>query len=191
MQILLIILFILVIISLVLLFSTLRIYINYSKEKKLNIALKLLWFKFNVYPLNKFISRFVDNSFNKLNEKDKQKKIEFTKLFNYVTTVISSINHKITVNELNIKMTIGINDAAETAIACGALYSSIYGSIGLIQNIIYVNKPLVQIIPIYNELTASIIFKTELKAKVISILIIALKLSNNIKKINKNKGRCK
>lgn len=193
MQILLIILFISVIISLVLLFSPLRLYISYSKENKLYAAFKLLCFKINIFPLNKTTSKLVSYTYKELYENVKElgekEKFEFTDVFFYITSVISSVKYKITISELNINMTIGIKDAAETAIACGALYASIYGSIGALQNMVYINKPVIIINPVYNELTASANFKTELKAKIISIFIIAFKLSKNLKQFKKNKRK--
>ncbi|MEG0770271.1 MAG: DUF2953 domain-containing protein [Clostridia bacterium] len=113
----------------------------------------------------------------------KSKKISIT--FSKILKIISFVRYRLTIYDIRINMNIGINDAANTAILCGGLYANIYEGIGLLQNMVFVNPPLITITPAYNELKLEAEYYISVKIRILSAIIILLKTLRLLKKEDK------
>ncbi|MEG1980884.1 MAG: DUF2953 domain-containing protein [Clostridia bacterium] len=113
----------------------------------------------------------------------KSKKISVT--FSTILKIISFVRYRLTIYDIRINMNIGINDAANTAILCGGLYANIYEGIGLLQNMVFVNPPLITITPAYNELKLEAEYYISVKIRILSAIIILLKTLRLLKKEDK------
>ena len=168
MPILLIILSILVIIILVVLFTDIGITISYNHKDGLLVSLKWLFIKTDV------LSKVKENA----GEKQKEKppiEADAVMVSKDILSIIAGFKHKFTITELKINLNLGTGDAAETAIACGGLYSSIYGILGALQNAIYIVPPQININPIYSRKTANGNFTISFSTKLILLRKIAFK----------------
>jgi hypothetical protein len=176
MPILLIILSILVIIILGFLFTDIGITISYNHKDGLLVSLNWLFIKSNV--LSKV----------KKNAEEKEKpvaKADAVLVSKDILSIIAEFKHKFTITELKINLNIGTGDAADTAIACGTLYSSIYGILGALQNAIYIVPPQININPDYSSKVASGNFSISFRTKPIllrKILFKIIKLFKNQKR---------
>lgn len=167
MPILLIILSILVIIILVILFTDIGITISYNNKDGLLVRLNWLFIKTDVL-----------SKVNKNAEEKEKPPVESDAVMvsKDILSIIAGFKHKFTITELKINLNLGTGDAAETAIACGGLYSTIYGILGALQNAIYIVPPQININPIYSGKTANGNFTISFSTKLILLRKIAFKL---------------
>ena len=120
-------------------------------------------------------------------EKDSKKlgeKIDGFRDFYKLT--VSLVKRHVSLEDIQLKVDVGVGEAPLTAIVTGALWGAIYGLLGKIGNICYIKKHEIQINPIYNETKFSIEGKCIFKSNLAYIIFIAITI---LMKIKSRKGK--
>lgn len=90
------------------------------------------------------------------------------------------------IKSIRLRMKIGTGDAPSTAISTGIMWGQAYTLIGIIGNIMYIDKHDVEITPVYNENVLSLDGECIIESRIVYIIFIAITM---LIKINSRKGK--
>lgn len=158
------------------------------------IIVKLALWNFDI-PLEKLLNR---PKKKKAKEKEIKPEKELEKSIVGLDFVLSLfgdfrrfIRKRISLTEFALKVTFGTADAASTAVLSGHLWSLSYNLLALIDKLIYVDNPKVEVVPIFNEATFSITAGGIIKTRLAHIIATAIVFAYKFLKYKRNKTRRK
>ena len=91
--------------------------------------------------------------------------------------------------KFNLKIEIGVADAAATAIATGALWGTAYSLLALLERLFIIKKPVVNVVPRYNEEVFSLSAGGIIVTSIAHIIAVGLILWIKYSKYKKSKRR--
>ena len=166
-----------------LLFGPLKVVVTYKDGKT----------EINVYLYNVRVFKNKDkNSSDKKKKQTDSKQFEketkfFTKkLKDFVSickTAVKLLKKYVSAEKFRLDITVGTGDAALTAISTGALWAAVYGMLGVIGHIVYINEHNVQIVPDYVNTVFSADGECIIKTRPVYIIIIAITILMKIKSL--------
>ena len=114
----------------------------------------------------------------------------FKDLFSDTTKLLRKY---VSLDFFELKIDIGTGDAATTAIAAGTLWGAIYGLLGALGTLIYVEKHNVQINPVYTNSSFNLEGECIFKSRIVHIIIIVItilikKYSREGKEVNNERA---
>lgn len=148
------------------------------------VIVKIAFISFDI-PVNKLIA---GKKRKKLKSTEKQKKPEeeLEKSIIGLDFILSLfgdfrrfVRKGISLSDFELNLTFGTADAASTAVTTGILYTLVYNLLGLIDKLMKVKEPVVNITPIFNEATFEInavgIIRTTLAHIIATAIVFAYK----------------
>ncbi len=171
---------ILLILILILFFSV-RVELRY-KDGKFRLDVYICSIK--VYSLKKKEKSRPESTEEKTAEFEKKTKKLSLKLKHFMDIcgfAVKLLRKYVSITFLQMKVKVGTGDAAVTAVSVGALWAAIYGVLGTVGQIVYIDKHSVEVMPDY----ANTVFECEgeciIKSRVVYIIIIAILILYKIK----------
>lgn len=102
------------------------------------------------------------------------------------------VRKRFTLKEFEMNVRLGTADAASTAVLTGMLYSLAYNLLGLLDKLIQVKKPKVNVKPEFNDLTFQLTLYGIIKARLVHIIATAIVFAYKLFKYKrKNKEEIK
>lgn len=105
---------------------------------------------------------------------------------NVFKSAVELIRKYVSIAEIKVKIDVGTGDAAATAICVGTLWGAIYGLLGTIGSVVYINKHNVQIDPVYTQPSFLVEGVCIIKSRIAYIIFIAITI---LMKIKSRKGK--
>lgn len=102
------------------------------------------------------------------------------------TTTVRLLKKYVSIDSVKLQIDVGTGDAASTAISTGVLWGAVYGLLGIIGSIMYINKHDVHINPVYEKAEFSFDGKCIIKSSIAYIIFIAITI---LIKIKSRKGK--
>lgn len=102
------------------------------------------------------------------------------------TTTVRLFKEYVSIDSVKLQINVGTGDAASTAISTGVLWGAVYGLLGIIGSIMYINKHDVHINPVYEKAAFSLDGKCIIKSRIAYIIFIAITI---LIKIKSRKGK--
>lgn len=96
------------------------------------------------------------------------------------------VKRKIHITTLDLSVTFGLGDAAETGIMTGVLWGGIYGVFGFLDSLFTVHSHNFKVNPVFEDEGLEVDFRLIAQARVINILILAFTVWMNYLKTGKN-----
>ncbi len=96
------------------------------------------------------------------------------------------VKRKIHVTTLDLSVTLGLGDAAETGIMTGVLWGGIYGVFGFLDSLFTVHSHEFKVTPVFEDEGLEVAFHSTVQARVVNILILAFIVWRNYLKTGKN-----
>lgn len=148
------------------------------------VIVKIAFFSFDI-PINKLIGEKKQKK-NKATEKQKKPEDEIEKSIvglDFVLSLLGDFRRFVrkgfSLSDFKLNLTFGTADAASTAVTTGLLYTLVYNLLGLVDKLMKVDNPEVNIKPIFNEatfaITATGIIQTTLAHIIPTAIIFAYK----------------
>lgn len=125
------------------------------------------------------------DGFSEFMEKTEQTKAVFESVRDDIKQILEFLRKKSGCRLLELKLTLGFDDAAATGIAAGAAYGLVYGAASLIHNSIGVKKLDVAVNPVFNKNCLEFYVKgifTIAPVHIIKVLRLVLAMTRKIKK---------
>ena len=149
--------------------------LEYSNDGGIKIKIKVLGIKFKIKPsIIKKETAQVKETVAKTENDNSEIGLDLD-ILKKTVKLLSYTRYKFTFKKISIKIQLGAGDAAKTAISCGLLYTAVYTVLGGFQNMYFIEKPHVEIIPAFNTIDLRHEYYFELSGRLISILKIAFK----------------
>ena len=160
------------------------------KENKLNIKAVFCGITIYKYKYKKKDKPSESNATEKkIAEFQKDTVLLGTRIKQYANTfksVVELIRKYVSIAKINVKIDVGTGDAATTAISVGTLWGAIYGLLGIIGSVVYINKHNVQINPVYANSAFSAEGICIIKSRTAYIIFIVITI---LMKIKSRKGK--
>lgn len=176
------------IILICILFLPLKVVASY-KEKKTAVRIYLggvRVFRLKLKEKGEKPSKTPDEKVEKL-EKDTRSLGEKIKHFaDIFKTAVRLLRRYVSIHNINLKIDVGTGEAATTAVSSGVLWGAIYGLLGIIGSIVYINRHNVKINPVYTNAAFSIEGECIIKSRIAYIIFIAITI---LIKIKSRKGK--
>ncbi|MBQ7974553.1 MAG: DUF2953 domain-containing protein [Clostridia bacterium] len=148
------------------------------------VIVKIAFFSFDI-PVNKLIGGKKQKK-KKITEKSKKPEEEIEKSIvglDFILSLLGDfrrfVRKGISLSDFKFNLTFGTADAASTAVTTGLLYTLVYNLLGLIDKLMKVEQPEVNITPIFNEATFAItavgIIRTTLAHIIATAIVFAYK----------------
>lgn len=148
------------------------------------VIVKIAFFSFNI-PVNKLIGAKKQKK-EKTSEKPKKPEEEIEKSIiglDFILSLLGDfrrfVRKGISLSDFKLDLTFGTADAASTAVTTGLLYTLVYNLLGLIDKLMKVKEPKVNITPIFNDatfhITATGIIRTTLAHIIATAIVFAYK----------------
>lgn len=99
------------------------------------------------------------------------------------------VRKRFSLSGFELKITFGTADAASTAVLSGHLWSLSYNLLALVDKLVYVDNPKVEIIPVFNEATFSAKAQGIIKTRLAHIIAAAIVFAYKFLKYKRNKSR--
>lgn len=182
------------IILLILLLLFIPIGIGAKYENGAFVLVKVAFFKKEI-PINKLISGSKKKKKQK-EEKPRKPEEELEKNIvglDFILSLLGDfrrfVRKRISLYSFSIDIRFGTADAASTAVTTGLMWSLIYNLLGLIDKIMYVDNPKVNITPVFNEATFSTRAEGIIKTRLAHIIATAIVFAYKFLKYKKHKRR--
>ncbi|MBQ8540974.1 MAG: DUF2953 domain-containing protein [Clostridia bacterium] len=101
------------------------------------------------------------------------------------------VRKRFSLSKFELKVTFGTANAASTAILTGHLYSLSYNILALIDKLMYVDSPKVEVVPVFNDATFSASARGIIKTRLAHIIATATVFAYKFLKYKRNKKRRK
>ena len=101
-------------------------------------------------------------------------------------TTVKLLRKYVSFDNVNLQIDVGTGEAATTAVSTGILWGAVYGLMGIIGSIMYINRHNVQINPVYARPEFSLNAKCIIKSRIAYIIFIAITI---LIKIKSRKGK--
>ena len=109
--------------------------------------------------------------------------LKLSGIFDVCKTAVRLLKKYVSVKDVNLKIIVGMGDAATTAITTGALWAAVYNLLGIIGRVVFIDHHNVEITPEYQ----GEVFKVEggciIKSRIAYIIIIAISILFKIKSL--------
>ncbi len=165
---------VILIILLLLLLAPLKVVSEYDEKKfKLNVYL----YGVKVFSLKKkdaASSASPEEKAEKVKKKSEDVALKISDILKLSKTTLRLLKKYVSVTLIKLDIIIGTGDAATTAVNTGALWAAVYGLIGVIGRIVYIDSHKVNISPDYAQSIFDIKGKCIIKSRVVYIIIIAI-----------------
>lgn len=102
------------------------------------------------------------------------------------TTAVKMLRKYVSIENVSLKIDVGTGEAATTAVSTGVIWGAVYGLLGIIGSIMYINKHNVQINPVYTHAAFSFDAKCIIKSRIAYIIFIAITI---LRKMKSRKGK--
>lgn len=96
------------------------------------------------------------------------------------------VKRKIHITSLDLSVTFGLGDAAETGIVTGALWGGIYGVFGFLDSLFTVHSHNFKVNPVFEDECLEVEFYATAKMRVVNILALVFAVWTNYLKTGKN-----
>lgn len=183
-----------IIIAVLILILYIPIGVGLKYEDGTFIIVKIAFKNFNI-PLNKVL-----NKPKKKGKKDEDKKSEneLEKSIIGLDFILSLfgdfrrfVRKRFSLSNFELKVTFGTAEASSTAVLTGHLYSLSYNILALIDKLLYVDNPLVEVTPVFNNATFSAKAQGIIKTRLAHIIATATVFAYKYFKYKRNKKRRK
>lgn len=160
---------------------------------------KIAFFSFEI-PVKKTVRKKSKSKKNDGKKPDKEKIVggHFKKCVSTLDFVLSVfgdfrrfVRKRVSLSNFDMTVKVGTANAASTAVCTGHLWSLSYNILSLIDKIVYVDNPKVDIVPMFNEATFSVSVKGIIKTRIAHIIAAAIVFAYKFLKYKKNKTRRK
>lgn len=182
---------IIIAILVLILFIPLGIGVKYEKDTF--VIIKIAFLKIDI-PLNKVLKK----SGKKKEKKEKEPKNEIEKSIVGLDFILSLfgdfrrfVRRMFSLSDFELKITFGTAEAASTAVLSGHLWSLSYNLLSLLDKIVYVCNPKVEIEPVFNDATFSARAQGIIKTCLAHIIATAIVFAYKFLKYKKSKTRRK
>jgi len=164
-----------IIFTLILFIGRAGLSLAYTADKKIIIKIKMLGLGYRLKPsLIKKETKKAKENVAEVEGDETETKLDLD-IIKRAVRLIAFTRYKFTIKKVKIKIDLGMDDAAKTAILCGSLYSVIYTALGGLQHMYYVEKPQVSVNPMYNTIGFSHEYYFEISGRIKDIIRIAIK----------------
>ena len=163
---------IIVLIAVVLLFVPVGIGVKY--ENGAFVIVKVSFFYFNI-SFEKIADKLISKK--EKTETDVEKEIDRAIVdLDFVISFFGDsrrfIRKKFTLSEFKLDVELGTAEAASTAVLTGMLYTFAYNLLALINQLVYVDKPAVNVNPRFNDATFKLVLRGIIKARIVHIIAV-------------------
>ncbi len=157
------------------------------------ILLKIAFVKLNI-PVNKLLNK--KHNMEKETEKTPKEHIEKSIIgLDFILDLLGDFRRfarkRFSLCDFDINISFGTADAASTAVLTGHLWSLSYNLLALIDKLFRVDKPKVNIAPVFNEATFSVRAEGIIKTRIAHIIATAIVFAYKFFKYKRNKTRRK
>ena len=168
-------------ILILILFLSVRLELSYKEGK---FRLDVFVCNIRAYSLKKKEKSVPESNEEKTAEFEKKTKKLSSKLKHFrdiCSFAVKLLKKYVSITSLKMKVKIGTGDAAVTAISVGALWATIYSALGIVGQIMYIDKHNVEITPDYANTLFEYDGECIIKSRVVYIIIIAMLILFKIK----------
>ena len=172
---------VILIILVLLLIAPLKVLVQYTeKDLKLNVFL----YGLKVFSLKKNEKSPPGESKKKAEKLEKDAgslSRKLSRIIDTCKTAVRLLEKYVSITLAEVRIRIGTGDAAITAVSTGALWAAVYGMLGVVGRIVYIDKHKVEITPDYVNNVFEADAKCIIKSRVVYIIIIAITILFKIK----------
>ncbi|MBQ3110976.1 MAG: DUF2953 domain-containing protein [Clostridia bacterium] len=183
-----------IIIAVLILILYIPIGIGLKYENGTFVIVKIAFKNFNI-PLKKVLNK--PKKKGKKEEKKKSEK-ELEKSIVGLDFVLSLfgdfrrfVRKRFSLSQFELKVTFGTAEAASTAVLTGHIYSLSYNILALIDKLMYVDNPRVEVTPVFNDATFSANAQGIIRTRLAHIIATATVFAYKFLKYKRNKKRRK
>ncbi len=183
-----------IIIAVLILILYIPIGVGLKYENGTFVIVKIAFKNFNI-PLNKVLNK--PKKKGKKEEKKKSEK-ELEKSIVGLDFILSLfgdfrrfVRKRFSLSQFELKVTFGTAEAASTAVLTGHIYSLSYNILALIDKLMYVDNPRVEVTPVFNDATFSANAQGIIQTRLAHIIATATVFAYKFLKYKRNKKRRK
>lgn len=172
--------------------AKIKVFCEYKKYpgEKLYTDIRITFGGINV---TKLISKKVSYKSGKTSEKDEKKLLDKLKSYARTISIVKKVYSKnrwyirkrIYAERINFHLKFGLNNAATTGIATGAIWTILYGLLALLGQLGTVKEHFFEVVPVFTEAGFISEGRIKLRFRLIGILSVALRLYLTYKKVQR------
>lgn len=154
---------------------------------------KIAFFSFEI-PVNRVIKPTKKKKKSEKKEKKPEEEIDKAVIgLDFILSLLGDfrrfVRARISLYKFDFAVTFGTADAASTAVLTGHMWSLVYNLLALVDKIVYVDNPKVNVTPVFNDATFSIKASGIIKTRLAHIIATAVVFAYKFLKYKRNKIR--
>lgn len=183
-----------IIVAVLILILYIPVGVGLKYEKGAFIIVKIAFLNFNI-PFDKVLNRPEKKKKDHGEEKVKNEVEKSISGIDFILSLFGDfrrfLRKRFTLSNFEFKINFGTAEAASTAVLSGHLWSLSYNLLALIDKLFYVNKPKVEVVPVFNVATLSVSAQGIIQSRPAHIIAAVIVFAYKFLKYKRNKIRRK